>query len=176
MSQLKFDQLVTRSGDQGESSLYSGERLPKDDVVFQVLGEADELNALIGLAKHGLDSDCRVEMETIQTALGELMALVATCDGRLSGRYDLGNRLAWLELRIQERLVNTVIQTNFVNPGATAASAMVDVARAVCRRAERQLVGLIRQRQRSELAAAQIFLNRLSDYLFVLARHVEQPS
>ena len=141
-----------------------------------MLGDCDELNALLGVAKHQLPETVRVAMESVQTMLWELMSLVATLDGSLSGRFDMAARTAWLESAIASLLTETRIPASFVLPGATPASAGVDLARTVCRRAERQLVALIRERGRVELAACQVFLNRLSDWLFVMARHVEQAA
>ena len=174
MSQLNFDQVVTRGGDWGDSTLYSGERFGKDDPVFGVLGDMDELNALLGMAKHPLPAARRADVEVVQTMLWELMSLVATLDHSLDGRFDPAARTAWLEEDIARLLAVTTIPEAFVLPGASTASAVVDLARTVCRRAERELVALIRERGRVELAACQVCLNRLSDWLFVLARHVEQ--
>ncbi len=175
MSQLRFDQVVTRGGDRGESSLFSGERFRKDDLVFQVLGDLDELNSWLGLARQPLAPVQASGLMRSQTVLGELMALAATLDGRLDGHFDLAGRLSELESHIQDLLARTEIPAAFVNPGACESSARLDLARTVCRRAERSLVTLIRERGRVDLALAQNFVNRLSDYLFVLARHVEQP-
>jgi cob(I)alamin adenosyltransferase len=174
MSQLEFKRVVTRGGDRGESSLFSGERLPKDDLAFMVLGDLDETNACIGLAKHGVPAERRAELETCQDALGEVMALAATGDGSLDARFDIGARLDWLERSLHALMELTELPERFVPPGATEASARLDLARTVCRRAERRLVALIRSRGRSDLAPCQNFVNRLSDYLFVLARHVER--
>lgn len=176
MSQLEFSQVVTRGGDRGESSLYSGERFRKDDLVFMTLGDLDECSAWLGLAKHGLDIGRRGDLETVQKVLGQIMAQVATLNHSLDGRFDLAGNLAWLEERIRDLLAATDIPAEFVLPGGTELSARLDLARVVCRRAERQLVALIRERGRSELALCQNFVNRLSDHLFILARHAEQPS
>jgi cob(I)alamin adenosyltransferase len=174
MSQLEFKRVVTRGGDRGESSLFSGERLPKDDLAFMVLGDLDETNACLGLAKHGVPPERTAELETCQAALGEIMGLAATSDGSLAGRFDIGARLDWLERSLHTLMEATDLPQFFVPPGATEASARLDLARTVCRRAERRLVALIRERGRDDLAACQNFVNRLSDYLYVLARHVER--
>ncbi|MFW6248110.1 MAG: cob(I)yrinic acid a,c-diamide adenosyltransferase [bacterium] len=186
--EIGFNHVTTRGGDDGNTTLFSGERRVKADAVFHALGDLDELTSWIGVvrARHadgwtgalrGLES----ELYDSQTMLSRISALLA-CNpaapvyARLHPVEDAD--IEALELR-EARLMNvTEIGDEFVVPGATVCSAEIDYARAVCRRCERRVVAVIRapERPRPDLHLAQRYLNRLSDFLFVAARAAEQAA
>ena len=184
--ELKFDQVTTRAGDTGESSLFDGERRSKADDVFEALGDLDELSSWIGVLRarrrehwSGPLRDLDHELYEVQTVLSRIAALVACSPGtpqyaRLTQIDD--DTVAEIELREARLLKVTRIEPVFIVPGATEAAAEIDYARTICRRSERRLVAAIRSSAypRPDLHTAQHYLNRLSDYLFVAGRSAEQ--
>ncbi len=174
-----FELVTTRGGDRGESGYYSGEWRRKDDLIFEAVGDIDELNSHVGVARARLNAACAddFELPSMQFTLLRIGSMVATSPG-----HELYETLQHVadedvdELEAHERrlLKRTEIKPVFVLPGENEAAAAVDVARSVCRRAERRLVTVIRDRGRHDLHACQNWLNRFSDVLFILARHVEQ--
>jgi cob(I)alamin adenosyltransferase len=175
----EFELVTTRGGDHGESGYYSGERRRKDDLLFEALGDIDELNSVVGVARARLHAR-RSEvfgLTEIQRQLLRLSSMVATTPGH--ELYDTFEHIVEEDVealeRVQRNLMKqTRIEPVFILPGESEESATIDVARSVCRRAERRLVAVIRERGRFDLHACQNFLNRLSDYLFVLGRHIDQ--
>lgn len=184
--ELEFEQVTTRGGDAGDSTLFDGERRGKDDAVFQALGDLDELTSWIGVvrARHrhewaGPLRDLDTELHDVQTVLYRIAALVSCSPGSAPyARLEPVGDEAVHEIEVREaRLLRTTrIEPVFIMPGETEPSAEIDYARAMCRRAERRLVAVIRSevRPRPDLHSAQRYLNRLSDYLFVAARCYEQ--
>ncbi len=175
---IEFDRVTTRGGDRGESSLYNGERRRKDDLIFHALGDVDEGSVCIGLARaYTVDSRTREELFAAQQVLFKVGAEIATPSGD-----PLHSQIKQVEQsdidrleRSQRALMARVdIGSEFVTPGDTILGAHMDHARAVIRRAERTVVQCIRDRQMFDLSLAQNYLNRLSDYLFVLARAADQ--
>jgi ATP:cob(I)alamin adenosyltransferase len=158
--------IVTKGGDEGLTSLWSGERVAKDDPRVEAYGSLDELSSFLGLARHS----CRLEetkaaIESLQRELVRAMGELATSSGYKGaiGEPDeraLTEAIHALEDRIPIR--------GFVLPGMTEGSAALDVARSVARRAERRALRLDRVSPLSP--ALKRYLNRLSDYLFMLAR------
>jgi len=171
----RFDRITTGGGDEGKSSLADGSRRRKDDLVIEVLGEIDETHAFLGLLKTALEnSSRRDEIEWIEHCLltmGGMVAVVPAYRGTDKKLRVLGDaEIEKLEKYQMRHMKRAKILASFVVYGSSEAAARADVARAVCRRAERCLVTLIMDRGMTNLASAQVFLNRLSDYLFVLAR------
>ncbi len=185
-SEIPFDQITTRGGDGGEATLFDGERRVKTDLVFQALGDLDELTSWIGVVRsHRRDRwpgrlhDPDGELRDVQQIVSQVSALVACTPSsaqhsRLVAVTD--SVVHELELREARLLRATTIEPVFIIPGDRDESAEIDYARAICRRCERTLVAVIRSSgvPRPDLHDAQRYLNRLSDYLFVLARYVEQ--
>ncbi|TVR31733.1 MAG: cob(I)yrinic acid a,c-diamide adenosyltransferase [Spirochaetaceae bacterium] len=174
-----FEWVTTRGGDRGESGYYSGEWRRKDDLIFAAVGDIDEANSFTGAARAALRAELGDEfgLTVMQRTLLRVGAMVATSpDHELYATIEhvTDSDVEALEGVEQKLLQNTRIDPVFILPGETALSAAVDVARSVCRRSERRLVSVIRERGRHDLHACQNYLNRLSDYLFILARHVEQ--
>jgi ATP:cob(I)alamin adenosyltransferase len=182
---LDFDVVTTRGGDKGESGLYSGERLPKHDAIFEAVGELDHLNSTLGLAKVALNEASQRRaakfVDSIQSDIIALSALIATKQTTREGR-ELYSQLREIDdkdiqriERHQQKLLQGVeIKPVFVNPGENRISAWFDVARTQARAAERRIVAVIRDHTRTDLYAVQRYVNRLSDVLFVTARFYGQ--
>lgn len=175
----EFELVTTRGGDRGESGYYSGERRRKDDLVFAALGDIDETNSAIGAARAALNSARRDDfgLLDLQRRLLRLSSMVATSPGHelYAGLEQITDSdVIELERRQRALLAVTRIEPVFVLPGSSGESAAVDLARSICRRAERTVVAVVRERGRHDLHSCQNYLNRLSDYLFILARHVDQ--
>jgi len=171
----RFDKITTGGGDMGKSSLADGSRRRKDDLLIEVLGEIDETHSFLGFLKSALkNSPKKDEIEWIEHCLltmGGMVAVAPTYPDtdrkiRVLGEEEL-RKLERYQMRHMRQME---IPRTFVVYGSSEAAARADVARAVCRRAERRLVALIMDRGMTNLASAQVFLNRLSDYLYVLAR------
>jgi cob(I)alamin adenosyltransferase len=163
--------IYTRTGDTGETSLYGGERTRKDDPRVDAYGEVDELNAWLGLARAShLDPLLADEIATIQRDLFALGAQLADPADKLAPRVskaviDDGHveRLEQLIDRLEDELPPL---RRFILAGGSPAGAALQVARTVCRRAERRMVGL----EPPVDPVLVRYVNRLSDLLFVLAR------
>ncbi|MFW6368432.1 MAG: cob(I)yrinic acid a,c-diamide adenosyltransferase [Spirochaetota bacterium] len=172
--------VTTGGGDDGRSSLFSGERHFKDTSVFEALGDIDELNSWIGLVRtrEGVEPYTPF-LHEIQIRLGRILATVATAPA--SALFSQLQHVTEVDAAMledaQKRLKEEVeIPARFIVPGEVEGIGEIDVARAITRRCERRVVHLIRElgRPDDEIRRAQVFLNRLSDYLFVLGRAVEQ--
>ena len=158
----RISRVTTRNGDDGTTGLAGGARLPKDDPRIEALGVVDELNCQLGLLlalAAGMEA-CR-QVEEVQQDLFDLGALIA--QGKLDWRGE--EKSAQLERWTEELNAALPPLEEFVLPGGNVGAAQCHVARAVCRRAERRVVVL------DDLPeTARVYLNRLSDLLFVLAR------
>lgn len=158
--------IYTRTGDSGETSLFGGSRVRKDDPRIDAYGTVDELNSFIGAARAAWpDSPIDKELETVQSDLFDVGAqLAAPGSERFNGADPL--RVQELEAAIDEMERELAPLKNFILPGGSVAASHLHIARTVCRRAERLVVSL----HETELDATIVYLNRLSDYLFVAAR------
>ena len=165
--------VYTRRGDSGETDLFGGQRVAKDDARVEAYGEVDELNASIGVAlAAGVQDDVAALGVRIQGELFALGAYLATPDERRREKGSIpvlsDDHVAHLEERIDAFEGEVGPLRRFVLPGGAPAAAAFHVARTVCRRAERRVVAL--DRLDALDAVALRYLNRLSDLLFVLAR------
>jgi cob(I)alamin adenosyltransferase len=166
--------IYTRTGDDGETGLFGGGRVGKDDPRVNAYGEIHELNAVLGMAR-AVELMPRIDevLMPIQRDLFSIGALLATPDhDRMreqlrKARID-DERIAELERAIDACEQELEPLRSFILPGGTPKSAVLHVARTVCRRAERTVVALRREETVPELVV--IYLNRLSDLLFMLAR------
>ncbi|KAG2422381.1 hypothetical protein HXX76_016067 [Chlamydomonas incerta] len=168
--------IYTRSGDTGQASLFNGERLYKDDDVFQALGDVDELNSALGVASAFISSPEMLEqLETIQSRLIDVGSAVATPlpssdEAKLQRTHFAGTEhTAQLEAWIDSMDESLPKLTKFILPSGGQAAACLHHARSVCRRAERSIVVLSRRQAVS--SEVNMYINRLSDYLFTAARH-----
>jgi cob(I)alamin adenosyltransferase len=174
-----LNRIYTRTGDDGTTALATGERRPKHDLRIEAYGTVDEANAAIGLARAHLGAEHRdldAMLSRIQNDLFDLGADLATPPGReRQGREAL--RIVASQVEALERAIdalNADLQPlrSFVLPGGSLASASLHVARTVARRAERLMVALARAEPEGVGAAAIQYVNRLSDFLFVASRWV----
>ena len=162
--------ITTKTGDKGQTSLWSGERVWKDDLRVDAYGTLDELDAHIGVAKHFIQQNDILELLIdLQNKLYRVMGQLASKSKEyvipicISDAEALTDVIREYEARLQLK--------GFVIPGSTAPSAHLDVCRTIARRAERRVIALSRT---EELAPALLeFCNRLSDFFFILARWVE---
>jgi cob(I)alamin adenosyltransferase len=164
---VRLTRIYTRGGDAGDTSLGDGSRTSKLDPLVRAYGAVDELNSALGLARRALPDDER--LARIQNELFDLGADVsapfAEDDGRLRVTQPLVDRL---EVDCDAANAALAPLTSFVLPGGSEAAARLHVARATCRRAELELLDAARTRPVNPLAT--VYLNRLSDLLFILAR------
>jgi len=168
--------IYTRRGDAGQTDLFGGERVGKDAIRVAAYGDVDELNAAIGFAAaSGADPGLEDVLRTIQSALFDLGSSLATPDPTHRKKAGIaGVRAADIETletlidRLEEKL--EPLQT-FILPGGSRAAAAFHLARTVCRRAERAVVRLASVDGESVEETSLRYLNRLSDLLFVIARH-----
>jgi cob(I)alamin adenosyltransferase len=167
--------LYTRGGDTGETSLFGGARVRKDDPRIWAYGEVDELNSALGLAVAELpDEDTRARLRRVQSELFDVCAELATPDldtnpGRRGSIPRVGQaEVDALERWIDELEAEVAPLTSFVLPGGSRAAATLHLARTICRRAERRVVEFGADVPLSPVLVR--YLNRLSDLLFALAR------
>ena len=167
-----LNRIYTKSGDEGQTSLGDGTRVPKTDLRIRTYGGVDELNAVLGVAiASGVPSDVGKQLAHIQNDLFDLGADLCVPERGPSGHSPLRvtagqveNLENWIDA-INERLAPL---TSFVLPGGSTAAAHLHHARTVCRRVEISIVELCGRETINPHAA--VYLNRLSDLLFVLAR------
>ena len=162
--------IYTKTGDDGRTGLLGGDRIAKNSLRIAAIGDFDELNAHLGLARAaGPDVDLEAELHRLQAWLFDLGAELAAPPG---GKFDAASidegHIAWLERAIDAHMGALPPLTAFILPGGSPAAAALHVARAVCRRAERALLDLAQTEPVRE--SARTFVNRLSDYLFAAAR------
>ncbi len=162
--------IYTRTGDKGESGLYGGERRPKDDAVFDLLGSLDELNAALGVARsEGAGFELDPLMARVQSVLFDLGAEVAVPpDNPKFLPAPLEGLTEELERSMDAADEALPPLDSFVLPGGCKLAADLHLARAICRRTERALVAHARTTDVRPNTLG--FLNRLSDWLFVAAR------
>jgi len=173
---VKLNKIYTRTGDEGTTGLVDGSRLPKHDTRMEAIGAVDEANSALGLAAVTLaDTPFADPLYRIQNDLFDLGADIATPAGddddfapsEMVLRIVAG-QTAWLEQAIDEANTRLEPLTSFVLPGGSEGAARLHVARAAARRAERAMTAMAAQHLTNRHALA--YINRLSDYLFVLAR------
>ena len=172
-----LNRIYTRTGDEGTTALAAGGRRPKHDLRIEAYGTVDETNACIGLARlHTTGHDVDAMLGRIQNDLFDLGADLAT--------VETDKPLPYEPLRVTQAQVDRLEQEidrlngpmsplrSFVLPGGTAAAAALHLARPVCRRAERHVVELMHRPDEKVSPEAVKYLNRLSDFLFVASRSV----
>lgn len=172
---MRIDKVYTKGGDRGQTSLIGGERASKASPRIEAYGTVDEVNATLGLVRTALESSAAGDhlipiIHRVQNELFNLGAELATPDPVRRAK------LPRVELRHVEQLEHDIdalnddlpALTSFVLPGGGAASAAFHLARTVCRRGERLIVGLGEREDLGELPV--VYLNRLSDALFVFGR------
>src|SRR5436190_13739163 len=168
--------IYTTTGDDGTTGLLYGGRVPKDDPATEAYGTTDEAVAVLGLARSLCDDEAlAADLLTLQRELFIVGADLATNPRerkKLKGGVSLvtEDMVRRLEARIDDLVAQRPLPEVFIVPGANPASAALDVARSVVRRAERQVVALEREPMRQVNPEVRRYLNRLSDLIFVLSR------
>jgi cob(I)alamin adenosyltransferase len=169
--------IYTKTGDKGETSLYRGGRVPKDAPRLEAYGTLDELNSTLGLAiallghiGEAWNATTVTQLRRVQKELFGLGAQLATLGTEVPAWHVKEDDITALEISIDQMETTLPPLTTFILPGGSAAGATLHIARTVARRAERHVVGVQRDDHVDPIIVR--YLNRLSDYLFVLARYV----
>ncbi len=169
-----LNRIYTRTGDDGTTALGSGERRPKYDLRISAYGTVDETNAAIGVVRLHLSQapDLDAMLGLVQNDLFDLGADLAVPqrEGKAERLRVLATQVERLERDIDALNAGLADLTSFVLPGGTPAAATLHVARTICRRAERLMVELAAQPNEPVSDAAIQYMNRLSDFLFVASR------
>ena len=165
--------IYTRGGDEGETGLIGGVRVPKDDIRVAAYGEVDELNAVLGVViAHSADAQRNALLTDIQKDLFAIGAHLADPRATIAGKKPKtaldDQHVRHLEQAIDEREARLEPLKTFLLPGGSVVGSCLHLARGVCRRAERHIVAL--HHESPVEAVILIYVNRLADLLFVLAR------
>ncbi len=170
--------IYTKTGDAGTTGLYGGGRVSKDDGRICAYGSVDELNAFLGILRSSnTDDEIMQELLQIQHELfcaGAELATPSPEQHQVS--WDASGPIERLESKIDHWQEGLPTLRNFILPGGTVASAHCHAARTICRRCEREVVHFGRLAPEVNVAHIIIYLNRLSDLLFVLARRLNHVS
>jgi cob(I)alamin adenosyltransferase len=164
--------IYTRTGDSGETALLGGKRVSKADPRVAAYGDVDELNAWLGFARAGaLGNELATMIERIQRDLFAIGSRLADPGSKVASKVEktavTGDDVKRLEEWIDQLESEVPALRRFILAGGSPSGASLHVARTICRRAERNVVGLGRDEVESEVL---VYLNRLSDLLFVMAR------
>ncbi|MFH2133092.1 MAG: cob(I)yrinic acid a,c-diamide adenosyltransferase [bacterium] len=174
--------IYTRTGDKGKTSLFSGERIEKNHDRVEAYGNVDELNTHLGVLEASLPPEMAslaADIRQIQTTLFHIGSWMATTAGSTSvaALERIGDdRVAFLEKAIDTMTAQLPELKGFILPGGSQAAAFAHVARTVCRRAERRILKLVDKQDlgitEDQFGQICVFINRLSDYLFTVARFI----
>lgn len=163
--------IYTRVGDHGMTKQASGKMVAKNDLQIQTLGAIDELESRLGVTVAGLSDECqqiKYEIQCVQKFLYELQADIAVCNHHTVTAQDTIK----LEQHIDDLHAQVTEIKEFILPGGKATGANLQYARTIARRAERMLAAYAQQATVNDEIL--MFMNRLSDYLFVLARYANK--
>lgn len=176
--------IYTKTGDKGETSLFTGQRVPKNDPFIEALGSVDECNSTIGTAiallpRNKESAPVKEQLEVIQHALFDVGAALATPRTRAGTAKLEKTRFDEDAIQQLERWMDAMEEQlpplhAFILPGGHPSGAMIHLARSICRRAERRVLPLQQNADVSDTVL--IYLNRLSDYLFFLSRFVNHQN
>ena len=165
---VKLNKIYTRTGDAGTTGLVDGSRVSKANPVMAAIGDVDEANSAIGVAVPLVEPRLRAELSRIQNDLFDLGADLATPEGIAGALRIVPAQVAWLEAAIDTMNDALSPLASFILPAGDNGAAALHLARAIVRRAERAMVAA------EAMGAALMYINRLSDYLFVAARWVNR--
>ena len=164
--------IYTKTGDKGETSLYDGKRIRKDEIRVESYGTVDELNSAIGFARNFVQDERVISvLFQIQRELFDVAGELATIDRNKFPEKIDETHVKVLESIIDEYLEKIDKMDAFIIPGSNKAAASLHAARTVCRRAERRILRLSREEEISEWLLK--YVNRLSDTLYAMARYLE---
>jgi cob(I)alamin adenosyltransferase len=169
--------IYTKTGDSGETSLFGGIRVKKTDVRIQVIGSIDEINSWFGLIKIKSDNaQTRRLLEREQSNLFRLGSYLAMKnDNSRKSKFVISvDNIKKLEEEIDQWTKELPELKNFILPGGSPEASYVFIARGVCRRAERELVSLLNKEKLPREIL--MYVNRLSDWLFTLGRHLNKSA
>ncbi len=158
--------VYTRQGDEGKTSLISGERVYKDDIEVEVYGNIDELLSFLGLSYSIIENE-RVKRD-LKVVINDLHNLIIDISDR-KGRIN-SNNVRWLEMKIDEYSKILKPLNTFILEISSEKAAFLNVSRAICRRVERRLFTLSKAKEVPKDILA--YINRLSDFLFTLYRYI----
>lgn len=179
----RLSKIYTRTGDDGTSALADGKRIDKNSIIFGVMGEIDELNSHIGMAKSLFDDMANFSEESLnKTDFSESLSIIQHLLFNMGGEIAMLNNkepysaieqlhIDWLEQKIDS--MNSILPAlkDFILPSGSIAVSQLHITRSICRRCERNFCTLQNQHSNINPISAK-FLNRLSDFLFVAARFV----
>jgi cob(I)alamin adenosyltransferase len=163
----RLTKIYTRTGDDGSTGMADGSRIAKDDLLVHAIGEVDELNSQLAVLACHIQPGFAAAVRTIQDELFNVGAELTMGEAVIQQKH-----IDWLEQSLDELNRTLPPLQEFILPGGGLAASHCHVARAVCRRAERTLVSLHKQAALNGYLMA--YINRLSDYLFVLARAISK--
>ncbi len=169
---VKLNKIYTRTGDDGKTSLVGGGRVSKHAKRPSAYGDVDELNSVLGMARIHCNADTDTQLARIQNDLFDLGADLATVDENVPALRITDDQVSRLEGEIDAINENLEPLNSFILPGGTELAAWLHLARTVARRAERQMTELAAEEPVN--APALHYINRLSDLLFVMARHANE--
>ena len=174
-----LNKIYTKTGDDGTTALGTGERRPKYDLRIEAYGTVDEANAAIGMARAALDpelAELDAMLARIQNDLFDLGAELATPDDGTPKDYEplriVASQAERIERDIDKLNMDLKPLRSFVLPGGSRAAASLHLARTIARRAERLMVALVSQEPERVGRPGLVYMNRLSDFLFVASRWV----
>lgn len=173
---IKLNKIYTKTGDGGDTALGDGERVLKDSLRVTAYGNVDELNASIGIITLYANTELKRKLKNIQNDLFDIGAdLCVPISEKNKDRLRLSiNQVETLELEIDEMNSNLEPLNSFILPGGCRSATFLHMARTICRRAERSVVSLRSQEKVNDNTL--IYLNRLSDWLFVASRVENQEN
>ena len=163
--------IYTKTGDGGDTALFGGGRIGKEDIRVEAYGQVDELNAVLGMARSEGHSSMDALMQSLQDQLFTVGSVLATPAGSKAEKAIPKIKAEWItamEQAIDGFDAQMEPLTSFILPGGTKAASVLHLARTVCRRAERRTVPLMRAGKIGPVVI--VYLNRLSDLLFTMAR------
>ena len=173
---IKLNKIYTKTGDGGDTALGDGERVLKDSLRVSAYGNVDELNASIGIITLYANTELKRKLKNIQNDLFDIGAdLCVPISVKNKDRLRLSiNQIKTLELEIDE--MNSILEplNSFVLPGGCRSATFLHMARTICRRAERSVVSLRLKEEINDNTL--VYLNRLSDWLFVASRVENQEN
>lgn len=163
--------IYTKTGDKGQTSLYDGTRIDKDNIRVESYGTIDELNSYIGLCMHYINEDDKKVLFNIQRDLFYIGAELATKNTEKLNKVVTDNDIKNLENIIDKYMGEAKGLDSFIIPGTSLASANLHIARTICRRAERIIISLSKIEKVNPMLIK--YINRLSDVLYAIARYSE---
>jgi cob(I)alamin adenosyltransferase len=169
---MRITKVTTKTGDSGQTGLGNGERISKSSLRISAMGSIDKLNSIIGWTINVVDKTLKKDLEDIQQDLFNLGGELAVPDVEINllGK----DRICWLEENIENINNDLPPLTEFILPGGSEECSRIHIARSECRESERVVVGLSESEAVPELHKQ--YLNRLSDYLFIVARRLKLES